>query len=255
MPPQSASMDIPLHSRLNGYTTLLGYVFAHRRALKKPPIATVLLRQVNAIGIEALGTIAVLGALCGVLLMTQINALAGGDNETGIRILVWTLVRELAPLLTALIVISRSSAAMATDLALMRLHEEFSALERIGIRPEEYLLLPRVAGMALSVLAATLCFQTIAILSGLIVSSFQSVDFVQELDHVLDLTRPHELLVSAAKSLCFGLAMGVVACYHGAVARPDPAAIPYAGTGAVANSLLLVFLIDVLFTGATLLLP
>lgn len=248
-------MSASLPRRLDGYTTLLGYVFAHWRALRKQPLHAALLRQVNAIGIEALGTIAVLGSICGVLVITQITALAGGDNETGIRILIWTLVRELAPLLTALIMISRSSAAMATDLALMRLHDEFTALERIGIRPEEYLLLPRVAGMTLALLATTVCFQTIAVLSGLFVSSFQGVNFVQQLGHVLDLTRPSELLMSAFKSLCFGLAIGIVACYHGAVARPDPAAVPRAATSAVTNGLLLVFLIDILFAGADLLAP
>lgn len=245
-------MEIPLLRRIDGYTTLLGYVFAHGRALGKPPLHLALLRQIDAIGIEALGIVAVLGALCGVLVITQITALAGGDDETGIRILIWTLVRELAPLLTALIVISRSSAAMATELALMRLHGEFSALQRIGIRPEEYLLLPRVAGMALSLLATTICFQTVAILSGLIANSLQSVDFAQQLGHVLDLARPLELLAATFKTLCFGLAMGIIACYHGSVAQPDPTAIPRAGTNAVANSLLLVFLIDILFAGVDL---
>jgi len=234
---------------------LLGYVFVNRRALRKPPLHAALMREVNAIGIEALGTIAVLGSMCGVLVITQITALAGGDNEMGIRILIWTLVRELAPLLTALIMISRTSAAMASELALMRLHGEFTALERMGIRPEEYLLLPRVAGMALALLATTVCFQTIAMLSGLLAISFQSVDFVQQLGHMLDLTRPYELLLSAFKSVCFGLTVGIVACYHGAVARPDPVAIPQAGTSAVANALLLVFVIDILFAGADLLLP
>jgi len=247
-------MDISLLSRLEGYTTLLGYVFVNRKALRKPPVNLALMREVNAIGIEALGTIAVLGSMCGVLAITQITALAGGDNETGIRILIWTLVRELAPLLTALIMISRSSAAMASELALMRLHDEFSALERMGIRPEEYLLLPRVVGMALAVLATTVCFQTIAILSGLAVISFQSVDFVNQLWHVLDLNRPVELLLSALKSVCFGLTIGIVSCFHGAIAGADPAAIPRAGTSAVANSLLLVFLIDILFAGIDLLL-
>lgn len=253
--PASAAMDISLLRRLEGYTTLLGYVFANRRALSNPPLHAALLRQISAVGIEALGTIAVLGAMCGVLVMTQINALAGSDNEMGIRILIWTLVRELAPLLTALIMISRNSAAMASELALMRLHEEFSALQRMGIRPEEYLLLPRVAGMALALVANTVCFQTIAILSGLVVVSFQNVDFMQQLGHMLDLTRPLELLLSAFKSLCFGLAIGIVACYHGAVARPDPAAIPAAGTNAVTNGLLLVFLIDIIFAGIDLLVP
>ncbi len=246
-------MSIPLLQRVDGYATLLGYVFVHWRALQRPPLQTAFLRQINAIGIEALGSIAILGCICGVLVITQITALAGGDNETGIRILIWTLVRELAPLLTALILISRTSAAMASELALMRLHGEFSALKRIGIRPEEYLLLPRIAGTALALLATTICFQTIAILSGLIVSSFQTIDFYQQLGHVLDLTRPSELLVSALKSLCFGLAIGVASCYHGAIARADPVAIPLAGTNAVTSSLLLVFLIDVLFACADLL--
>lgn len=246
-------MSIPLLQRLDGYTALLGYTFAHWRALRKPPLRLILLRQINAIGIEALGSIAILGSICGVLVITQITALAGGDNETGIRILIWTLVRELAPLLTALIMISRTSAAMASELALMRLHGEFSALARIGIRPEEYLLLPRIAGTALALVATTICFQTIAILSGLFVSSFQSVDFLQQLGHVLDLTRPGELLISALKSLSFGLTIGIVACYHGVVARPEPEAIPIAGTNAVTSSLLLVFLIDVLFAVADLL--
>lgn len=246
-------MNISVLQRLDGYSILLGYSISHWKALRKQPLRIAFLRQINSIGIDALSSIAILGSICGVLVITQITALAGGDNETGIRVLIWTLVRELAPLLTALILISRTSAAMASELALMRLHGEFSALELMGIRPEEYLLLPRIAGMALAMLATTICFQTIAILSGLIVSSFQSIDFFQQLGHVLDLTSPGELLVSAFKSLCFGLAIGIVACYHGATARADPAAIPLAGTNAVTSGLLLVFLIDVLFASLDLL--
>ena len=246
-------MFAPLAHRLDGYTALLGYVFAHWKMLRNPPVREAFFHQINTIGIEALGTIAILGSICGVLVITQITALAGGDNETGIRILIWTLVRELAPLLTALIIISRTSAAMASELALMRLHGEFSALARMGIRPEEYLLLPRIAGTALAVVATTICFQTIAILSGLIVNNFQNVDFFQQLGHVLDLTRPGELLISVVKSLSFGLAIGIVACYHGVSARAEPEAIPIAGTNAVTSSLLLVFLIDMLFAGAVLL--
>jgi len=244
-------MDATLLSRLNGYSTLIAYAFSHWRALRKPPVAQLFQRQINTIGIEALGTIVVLGFCSGVLVITQITALAGSDNEMGINILIMTLVRELAPLLTALIVISRSSAAMASELALMRLHDEFVALERIGVPPEEYLLLPRIAAMALSLLAATVCFQTVAILGGLTISSFQQgVPFAQQLGRVLDLTPPFELLLSAFKSLCFGLAIGVTACFHGAVQRPDPAAIPRAATHSVTNGLLLVFVLDIAFAAA-----
>ena len=230
---------------IDGYALLLAYVYSNRRKLRKPAMSRELIRHISAVGLDAFGTIAVLAAISGTLVITQISAVTGGENEAGMRLLIWVLLKELAPLLTALIVVSRSSAAMASELALMRLSGELVSLSRLGIRPEDYLLLPRVAGVAIAMVALAFCFQVIAMFSGLVANGILTYDIAQQVSQLLTLARPSELLLALLKSGIFGLVIGVIACYHGAVARSDPADVPRSGTRAVANTLLVVFALDI----------
>jgi hypothetical protein len=73
----------------------------------------------------------------------QLAALIGADNDLTQRLIFLGLFFELAPLLSALVVVARSSAGIASELAVMNLHDEFTALRRLGVPPADYLLLPR----------------------------------------------------------------------------------------------------------------
>ncbi len=121
----------------------------------RPVVRDVLWRQVYFTAVR--GTpftllVALLVALA-VAAQSPYSAAAGGDVLG--TVLVATLVRELAPLLTAWIVIARSGTAIAAELATMRIEGEVDALVGMGIDPFEYLVIPRVVGTAVAVVSLT----------------------------------------------------------------------------------------------------
>jgi phospholipid/cholesterol/gamma-HCH transport system permease protein len=232
---------------LAGVFQLLWYVTTHLRALAIAPVNAVFYRQIFFTGVEALGIVAVFGLLSGTLVITQITSLVGGNSELTVKILIWTVVREVGPLFAAIIIIARSSAAIASELALMKTRGEMTSLDRMGIPPNDYLLVPRVAGVTLAVLALTIYFQVVAIGGGLAVSAmFQNVSYLEQVGRFLQTVKLSEFAVVAFKGTLFGLAISTISCYNGMQAQPSVTEVPKVAIKAVLQSLLFVFTLDAL---------
>lgn len=235
-------------TRFLDYATLLYYSLSRLGQLANPQLRLVWLRQIKIAGIEALPVIVLLGMVSGGLLVTRISTLMGSSNELAIRLLLWFLLFEFAPLLTALVIVSRSSGSMASELALMRIHHEFAALERLRIPPADFALLPRIAGVAVAVPAATVIFQGVSLLSGITIDALvQHLPIPDQLDRYLELAEPSLLLVGILKGFCFGLAVSSIACFQGTHCEMSPLGVPRSAMAAVGQGLIYVFLIDALF--------
>lgn len=235
-------------SRFFSYASLAWFASTRWNRLRDPQLAIQLHRQVHAHGIATLPVIAALAALTGATAVTQVTALVGQDNDLAQRLLFFGLFFELAPLFTALVVVARSSAAIASELAVMHLYDEFTALRRMGVPAADYLLLPRILGLALALPAVTACFQMIAVGSGwLAVALLQDQPLPQVAGHFFDLADPWLPLASLVKSALMGAAIGIIACHHGSSAARSTQAISTASIHAVGNGLVAVFVIDVVF--------
>ena len=136
------------------------------------PVGRVLLKQVLFTGVQAWAVIVVLFFLIGALVISQIIGFAGAEGAplTG-KVLVWVVVRELGPLFTAVIVIARSGAAIAAELASMKIDGELGVLEAMGIPVARYLVMPRVLGVAAAVAVLALYAEVVAIAGGFLVGS------------------------------------------------------------------------------------
>jgi phospholipid/cholesterol/gamma-HCH transport system permease protein len=235
-------------SSFSGYLKLLAYAARNANSLRLSPVRTVFNRQVYFTAIEALKTTALLALLCGALVATQITALTGNNSELVVNILAWTIVRELGPLVTAIIIIARSSAAIASELALMRIHGEIQSIGFMGIPHNSYLLVPRIFGVALSVAALNIYFQVIAIGGGLFVSSiFQHISFWEHLNKFFDTIRLLDFLLSLIKGVFYGVIISASACYHGMNVSHSITEVPKATTRAVTHGILAIFLLDAVF--------
>jgi phospholipid/cholesterol/gamma-HCH transport system permease protein len=189
-----------------------------------------------------------LAALTGAAAVTQLTKLVGQDSDAAQTWLFYGLFFELAPLLSALVVVARSSAAMASELAVMHLHDEFLALRRMGIPAADFVLLPRILGLMLVLPAVAVYFQSIAVGSGwLAVSLLQDLPLQQVAGHFLERADPWLTLASLAKSALMGLLIGVIACHHGSSAQRSSSAISETAIHAVGNGLVAVFVVDVVF--------
>jgi phospholipid/cholesterol/gamma-HCH transport system permease protein len=219
------------------------------RALRRAPARLVFLRQIYFTGVEALTAVGLIAVLSGIVVITEVASLVGQETKIVARVALWTIVRELGPVLTAVVVIARSSSAAASELASMNVRGELDSLRAMGISPAAYLVAPRLAGITLAVVALTFYFQFIAILVGYLFTGYaQGTPLVTALGNVVSLLTLTEVGVSVTKSFVFGLVIASTSCYFGLSARGGVTAVPRAATGAVVRNLLAVFFLDGLIT-------
>lgn len=197
-------------------------------------------RQIFYTSVQTLPMISAVATFIGATLTAQTELLGGAlQRETAGRVLVAVVMRELAPLVTAIIVAGRSGTAIATELGVMRVNSEVLGLASVGIDPPRYLIWPRLVATTLGVPILTIYFSAVAIASGnmtaLIIDS-----------HGLDEWRngamlalsPLDLPLVAVKTLGLGLLVGWLCCYYGLDVGSSPTEVPQKASRAVVQSLL-----------------
>jgi phospholipid/cholesterol/gamma-HCH transport system permease protein len=212
-------------------------------------IRSVLFRQIYFTGLEAAGIIVTIAMLLGAVIISQVVSLVGANGSLTGRILVWVVLRELAPLLTAIIVIARSGTAIAAELGSMKINGEIDALEMLGIPSDRYLILPRILGVTLSVVILTFYFVLSSFMAGFLISSFGwHIPYQQFVQGIMLSLGAGEVIVLFSKSLIFGLFVSATCCCYGLNVGRSATEIPQAATKAVMTSLFAVFFLDGLIT-------
>ena len=235
-------------TRFGAYFQLAWFAGSRYRKLGRPLLREQLQRQIYNAGVTALPVIGVMAMLTGAATTTQLAALIGADSDLTQRMLFLGLFYELAPLLSALVVVARSSAGIASELAVMHLHDEFVTLRRLGVPAADYLLLPRIFGLAIALPAVTVCFQMLAIGSGWLATALiEGRPLVETAARFLDFADPWLALLSLVKSALMGAAVGIIACHHGSSGAGSTQAISGAAIQAVGTGLIAVFVVDVAF--------
>jgi phospholipid/cholesterol/gamma-HCH transport system permease protein len=207
------------------------------------------LRHLDEAGLRAFGLTVMLGFLIGLILafqssipMRQFGAEIFIPNLVGI-----SLLRELGPLMAAVILAGRTGSAYAAELGTMTVNEEIDALRVMGIDPIAWLVLPRL-------LAAMLVMPVLALLmdlSGLLgmtavmmTLGFPPIAVVNQLQAWVGLG---DLAGGLAKAAAFGLAIGLVGCRAGLGAGRGPRAVGDAATAAVVGGIISIVLLDGVF--------
>jgi phospholipid/cholesterol/gamma-HCH transport system permease protein len=211
-------------------------------------IAKITLSQARFTGLQAAPLVAVLGAVIGAVSILQFAAILSGiaDELIG-KVLVTIIVREMGPLITAVLVIGRSGTAITTELGTMRLDGEFEALRAYRIDPVAFVILPRVAGMVLAMFGLIVLFDVMGLLGG----SMLAVA-VKEMSAILLRTRMEaalsdaDFVLSGLKAILFGQTVAMLCCYFGMQVQRSPTELPQAVTKAVVASLTGVFVCDAL---------
>lgn len=223
------------------YLSLRAAFFDQAQGLRS--VFAVVSAQIYFTGFQALPLISVLALASGSVVILQAStnlSILGGASLLG-DLMVAIVVRELAPLLTALIVIARSGTAVASEIGNMRVNKEIEALESMGIHPLSYVVFPRLMGGIISVICLAIYYVLIAILGGYLVTS---------LLHQLTFSYYTDSMARAFSSLDFGLFLlkntfsGVIifmnSCYQGFLVKQSPHEVPQVTTAAVVNSVIYV---------------
>jgi phospholipid/cholesterol/gamma-HCH transport system permease protein len=212
-------------------------------------IRSVLLKQIYFTGLQASGIIVTIAVILGTVVITQVVSLVGSNGALTGKILVWVVFGELAPLLTAIIVIARSGTAIAAELGSMKINGEIDSIEMMGIPADRYLLMPRIFGVTGSLIVLTIYFVMISFITSFIVASVGwHITFEQFTQGISSVLGSKEVFVLFAKSTLFGLCISATCCSYGLRVGRSVTEIPQAATKAVMMSLMAVFVLDGLLT-------
>jgi phospholipid/cholesterol/gamma-HCH transport system permease protein len=160
-----------------------------------------------------------------------------------------SLTRELAPLMTAIIVCGRSGAAFAAELGSMKVNEEIDALRTLGLTPFGWLVMPRVLALVLVVPVLTLIADFIGVTGGLLVG-VTNLDLTARgyLIETLKAVQGWDVITGLVKSLAFSVAIALIACQQGFAAEGGAEGVGKRTTSTVVTSLFAIVILDALFT-------
>lgn len=229
--------------------TSLASPLGQRRAAQRTVLASTV-EQLRSMGIQALSPVLWIGFGVGMLGAIQLLDLLGpllGNAEVW-PLLMTILLRELAPLLTAIVLAGKAGTVMASDVARMNASDELDALRTMGVNPHHHVLLPRIVAMVASALSLGFFFLFAAIVGGGFVARFSlSLPTFLYLDYVLDSIAPFDVALFLLKVTVFGLITAVVAAVRGLQVERTAEAIPRAVSVATIQSLGGCVLVDALF--------
>ncbi len=158
------------------------------------------------------------------------------------------VAREMAAIITAVVIAGRTGAAFAAELATMQTDEEIDALEVLGLPAMDFLVLPRVVAL-LFMMPLLYVFGCLAgLIGGMVVSAamldISAAAYMQRTSEALAWTH---LGLGIGKSVAFGVLIGMVGCYYGLYAERNAAGVGVATTGAVVTSIVGIIVLDAMF--------
>ena len=172
-----------------------------------------------------------------------------GAQDWAGTVMVTVIVRELGPLVTALLVLARVGTVIVIELGTNRATGEVEALEALGIDPIHLLVMPRLLGLAVSVFSLTVYMIIVALCSGYLFAFIQDVplQLAEYLNQLASSLRWQDFALLGLKTLTFGSVIAVVTCYHG-LARPvEINQVAEMTSRAVVESVIACVLLDALF--------
>lgn len=205
-------------------------------------------------GATGLPVTALVGFLIGVTLsyLSALQLRSVGADLLIVDLLGISIVRELGPVLVAVLVAGRSGSAMTAQIGVMRVTEEIDALTAMGVSRSLRVVLPKILGLTAAMPLLVLWASAMALLGGMLAAwvqlDFSVVYFIERLQRAIPVAN---LLIGLGKGLAFGLVIAWVACHFGLRVRPNTESLSSNTTRSVVTSITLVILLDALFAIAT----
>jgi len=218
-----------------------------KEVLKPPWEFKELLRQCFNMGNRSFVLVGVTGFIIGLVLTLQsrptlleFGAVSWMPNMVGISI-----VREIGPVITALICAGRIASGIGAELGSMRVTEQIDAMEVSGTNPFKYLVVTRIAATTLMLPLLVIYGDIIALYGSALVENLKGdVSFQLYINTVFNALEYGDLIPATVKSFFFGFTIGLVGCYKGYYSKKGTAGVGVAANTAVVMASLLLFFVD-----------
>lgn len=213
-----------------------------------------LIRQICEIGIDGLFIVGLMSFLIGMTMGFQgsVQLAKFGAGPFVADMIGVSMVRELAPLMTAVIITGRTGAAIAAELGTMKVRSEVDALAAMGIEPVRFLVVPRLIALMFAGPALTLIAMFIGMLGGMLVAmttaDMSVVAYWARISERVDLI---DFVHGLAKSAVFSAIIGITACHLGLRAGGDASSVGHATTRTVVSGIFSIIMVDAAFATVT----
>ncbi|UXY17111.1 ABC transporter permease [Chitiniphilus purpureus] len=224
------------------------------KALRRPRELRLgeMLRVATSAGADALPIVALIAFLLGVILsfqsaipMRQFGAELFVANLVGL-----SLVRELAPLMTAVLLAGRTGAAFAAEIGTMKVNQEIDALVTLGLDPMRFLVLPRLLAVALAMPLLTLFAELIGMLGAALVLTGFGIPMATSATQIMGFVDMSDFLTGLFKSFVFGIGIAAIGCMRGLSTGSGARAVGAAATSADVRAIVMLVVADGLFAVA-----
>ncbi|MFH1519665.1 MAG: ABC transporter permease [Candidatus Omnitrophota bacterium] len=220
------------------------WLFTKKRNIKS------LIREIIFIGIDSFPLVSLIAFFIGMIIAFQTAyQLQQFSSEIQLATLVaLSLVRELGPVIGALIVAARGGASITAGIGSMKISEQIDALEALGVEPIDYLVVPKFVALIICMPILIIYADFLGILGGYVVGSTKfAIPFGLYFRMTLDALKFKDILSGLVKSVCFGSVIAFIACYEGF--RPFSSTdVSRSVTHSVVRSFMLIIITDCILT-------
>jgi phospholipid/cholesterol/gamma-HCH transport system permease protein len=222
----------------------------------RPFRGSLLLKQLEAIGANSLLVVVMTAVFTGMVMAIQLYGAFhqfGAESMMGYAIFV-AIGRELGPVFTALMLISRAASAMAAELGTMRVTEQIDAIEALSVNSKAYLITPRVWASIISAPLLIAIFDLVANVGAYLLAVQLGVNENAYMRTIVSYSRLSDFLQGCVKGLVFGYLIGAIATYVGFNAKGGAKGVGQATTQAVVSASVALFLANYFLSSLFLLL-
>ena len=222
------------------------HVCLHPRSLRTDDT----LVSMKKVGVDALPVVGLISFLLGLIMafMSSVQLQQFGANIYVASLVSLSMVRELGPIMTAIIVAGRSGSAFAAEIGTMKISDEVDALFTMGFDPTRFLVVPKIVASVITVPILTLFSDLFAIMGGLVVGVFM-LDLTANayMAQTLKTLTVFDVFWGFFKAAVFALLIAGIGCLRGFQVRGGAAEVGQATTSAVVSSIFLIILADAVF--------
>ena len=240
-------MDSPILVETGGMTSLAVRFF--REGFRPRYEVRELLHQCYVIGYQSLPLVGITGFIMGIVLTLQSRpTMAKFGAESWIPTMVGlTIIREMGPIITALIFAGKIGSSIGAELGSMRVTEQIDAMEVSGTNPFKYLVVTRVLAATLMLPMLTILGDAIGLYAAYLGINLRGVTTLALFtNNILSSLAFGDVLPAVIKTYFFGFAVGVIGCYKGYNSDKGTEGVGQAANSAVVVSSLVIFVIDLL---------
>jgi phospholipid/cholesterol/gamma-HCH transport system permease protein len=207
--------------------------------------------QMVRIGVNSIFIVALvsgsIGFILGMQMAPPLDSL--GQIELVPNIIAVAVLRELGPLVAAIVLVGFAGAAIAAEIGTMVVGEEIEALEAHALNPVRFLVVPRIFATIISLVCLAVVSNYVAILAAAFMSkTVLGISWTQYYDHTVAQVEPRDFLTGLVKAGVFGLLIGLIACGNGLRVTGGAAGVGRATTSTVVQSVVAVIFADLVFT-------